>query len=369
MFSITAFCAVEYVAKTDVIKGDGVEQITMALPTGASVGDLLIAYISKDDNHPIDVHGDWTGKYNNVATGANTLYIAYRIVTQADYDAEPTKNWTWTETSGNEDWMGIIICYTGQKAGNPFHATGISTDTSAAPIAPSVAFSELAAGSMVLQVFGADDDDEPYTVPAQLTSRFNTSQSSDIGGAGGDKIQASGDWVSPTGFNDPEGAWTDEANAYDENTGTFTYTYTATESWSSYLWLTINAISCSKVRFWALVSEGYIETISLDVFYSSGWHTIYEGNYANQEWVEKEIGSTQQVTAMRVKFYNSSTAGNAVLYEVDFFDTTLAGSGNTGTAIFSMNASEEWAAATLVIEATTAAPPVADDVIFFGTNF
>jgi len=127
------------------------------------------------------------------------------------------------------------------------------------------------------------------------------------------------DWLSPTGHVDPDNVWIEEVKVYDEDLGLAAkYTIPPT-SWSSYLELTIAAISCSKVRFSAYYNASYINQISLDVYYSSGWHNIYEGTYAHRVWVEKEIGSTQTVTAMRVKFYNSGNEDIAYMYETDFW--------------------------------------------------
>jgi len=131
-------------------------------------------------------------------------------------------------------------------------------------------------------------------------------------------------WLSPTGYVDSEGYWSAEYNAYDENTTTAANHNNPSVpplSWSSYLEITISAMNCSKVRFWAYYSSTTINQISLDVYYSAGWHNIYEGAFTDRVWVEKEIGSTQTVTAMRVKFYNIdvATARTAYLYEADFW--------------------------------------------------
>jgi len=129
------------------------------------------------------------------------------------------------------------------------------------------------------------------------------------------------DWLSPTGYVDPDSKWINEGLAYDENITTASVNQNvATESWSSYIELTHSAISCSKVRFDATYNSAYITSISLDVYYSSDWHNIYEGIFNHHVWVEKEIGSIQTVTAMRMKFYNSNAyVAFAYVYEVDFW--------------------------------------------------
>jgi len=129
-----------------------------------------------------------------------------------------------------------------------------------------------------------------------------------------------GTWLSPTGHEDGDNVWDNEELAYDENNSTYAATSVAITSWSSYLELTCPIMTCSKVRFSAYYNVAYINSISLDVYYSGAWHNIYEGVFVNNLWNEKAIGSIQTVTAMRAKFYNTySTVRTAGWYEADFW--------------------------------------------------
>ncbi len=123
-------------------------------------------------------------------------------------------------------------------------------------------------------------------------------------------------WVSPTGFVDPDTAWSNEGNAFDGNTGTAATASPLGDAWSSYLELTHASLYCDKVRVYAEYNAININEISIDVYYSGGWHNIYEGIFADKTWVEKAIGSTQQVTAARVKFYNDAF----LITVVDFYE-------------------------------------------------
>lgn len=113
-------------------------------------------------------------------------------------------------------------------------------------------------------------------------------------------------WVSPTGFVDPDSAWTAETLAYDDDTGTKARrSAVPINTWSEYLELTIGAISCDKVQFWASYSALEINEIDLDVYYEGGWHDVFQGAYAHRTWVEKSIpAGTKTVTAARARFYN-----------------------------------------------------------------
>jgi hypothetical protein len=364
LFSMTVFSDVAYVNKTEVTVNGGTS-IAISPHTDTNVGDLLIVYIAKDDNVDIDETGayaDWTMLCNVIADSQTCLYVAWRIADSGDAGT-PSTEYIWT--SDSEDWVGEILTYSGNSA-TPIHASGSDyLDSSATPTAPSVAFTDLAAGSLVLQVFGCDFDDTPRTVPSQLTSRFNQHQANDIGGAGGDRECPADHWVSPSGFVDPDTVWDTEEKAYDENLGgTPALTSVSLNSWSSYIELSIDAISCSKVRTYAYYNAATINEISVDVYYSAGWHNIYEGVYENNVWKEHLIGSTQTVTAMRVKFYNDDGSDhNANFFEAGFWKIETT-SGNTGTAVFGIPSSNEWTAATLVIEAAAA-----EEEEFFGTNF
>ena len=137
-------------------------------------------------------------------------------------------------------------------------------------------------------------------------------------------------WVSPTGFNDPQSGWTDETKLYDEDTGSYSISDSIlAKEWSEYVELTHAALNCDKVQFWAYYGATYITQISLDVYYDSDWHNIYEGVYADREWVEKTIpAGTKSVTAARAKFYNNYTGPQqAYFYEFDFNEVAAPSAG------------------------------------------
>jgi len=125
------------------------------------------------------------------------------------------------------------------------------------------------------------------------------------------------DWVSPTGHNDPSNSWSYESYAYDDDTDS-----RASTNDPEYLELTHSAIVCDKVRIYAAkFSKGipYDANIDIDVYYGGAWHNIFSGYITKQTWVEKAIGSTQSVTAARVKC--PTLVGGIVnlrLYEFDF---------------------------------------------------
>jgi len=123
-------------------------------------------------------------------------------------------------------------------------------------------------------------------------------------------------WTSPTGYDDPSSAWTDEPNAYDDDEGS----WTRGGAVDSYLELTHSSIVCSKIRIYAEGFQSpthYNPDIDIDVYYGDGWHNIWSGVVQQDEWVEKSIGSVQLVTKARIK--NNSSSYDLYIYEFDFY--------------------------------------------------
>jgi len=137
-------------------------------------------------------------------------------------------------------------------------------------------------------------------------------------------------WTSPTGHSDPEAEWTSETNAYDDNTTTYASDNIGIDSWGDSLELTISEAEFSDVRFYAYWNATHINEIDLDVFYDDIWNDVYQGPYADQTWVTKNLGSIEMVSKARVRFYNTYGAlWDADLYEFDFglTDTSVIATG------------------------------------------
>jgi len=130
--------------------------------------------------------------------------------------------------------------------------------------------------------------------------------------------------VSPTGNNDPAAAWANEALAYDGDVGTGADLTTAagTNSWSEWIELTHDKISCFAVRVYALSDDDWIR-IDVDVEVAAAWQDVYEGSYDSLAWNRYDIPSgTVEATKIRVRFFNdddsSTETETALLREVDF---------------------------------------------------
>ena len=127
-------------------------------------------------------------------------------------------------------------------------------------------------------------------------------------------------WIKPTGFVDGGNVWNDEPLAYDDDTLSFAYADSLKRGWTDYLELTVAVIDCDKVRLW--VEHVYTSTdeIEVDVYYSGAWHNIFSGEPVSWgAWNEYPIGSTESVTAMRIRFWASKAyAAECRVVEADF---------------------------------------------------
>jgi len=129
-------------------------------------------------------------------------------------------------------------------------------------------------------------------------------------------------WITPTGHNDPDSAWSNEAYAYDDDTNTYAHPTVGWTGWSSFLELTIYPILASKVRFTADHVTSYCYFIDLDVYRDGAWVDVYQGTYLDRQWVEKSF-TEGTVTKARLRFANAyATPYNfAKLWEFDFWGT------------------------------------------------
>ncbi len=132
-------------------------------------------------------------------------------------------------------------------------------------------------------------------------------------------------WVRPTGYNDPENAWVDEAKAFDG--------FVATKAgcqitdlfarWTPWLELTLSSpIICNKIRFYAWYDDLHCNMIDFDLYYNGDWHHIYQGGYTDREWVDYSFSTISGVTKARVSFHVNRLLWDYVvadLHEFQFF--------------------------------------------------
>ncbi len=156
----------------------------------------------------------------------------------------------------------------------------------------------------------------PKYIITDIITKYLASEGVSIG-----EIEASTDtenWTLPTGFTDPDGAWTDEPKAYDDDLATWAICLVAGNSWGSFLQLEMPENSCNQVRFYATSFGGDIDEVDIDIYYDSAWHHIFQGAFATGMW-EVYSCSSQFITEARIRFHNDAAPGGfAYLRELQF---------------------------------------------------
>ena len=130
------------------------------------------------------------------------------------------------------------------------------------------------------------------------------------------------EWISPTGFNDPDSKWADEPNAYDSDTVTYaTNTIPGgIPAWGSFLELTLPSTYSNKLKFNALWSATITDEIDIDVYKDTVWIHVYQGIYPHNTDTEKTFTSGE-VTKVRVRFhFDGGAVFDGRLYEVSIWE-------------------------------------------------
>ena len=138
-------------------------------------------------------------------------------------------------------------------------------------------------------------------------------------------------WVSPTGH--VAGLWSNEANAYDNDTTTYAFTGTR----DHFMELTISATNIDSVKIWCDNNAGGPADGKIEVYYGGAYHQLHDGSIAADQFVKFPVGSTQSITGARLTlqdflhfdcfefYFREATAGGATA------DTTKLGGTGTDT--------------------------------------
>jgi hypothetical protein len=108
---------------------------------------------------------------------------------------------------------------------------------------------------------------------------------------------ATGQWVSPDGFSDPNSQWTDEALAYDANDATFCYTLVpAYPTWTSFVYFTLSTpISSNKLAFELkkINVDQCVHLIDIDAHINGSWVDVFEDYKSDfpQQFYDVEFGT------------------------------------------------------------------------------
>lgn len=119
-------------------------------------------------------------------------------------------------------------------------------------------------------------------------------------------------WISPTAYSDPNGKWSNEANAYDGNLGTWAvgqYGTTAVLSLGG-----VGTIFCYKIRIYC--SESPVSDDVTDVEVYSGSWIRWSGTIPALTWFEIEFNSFVKLTSVEIR---RISGGNWRIYELELW--------------------------------------------------
>ena len=178
--------------------------IDLAKPAGVVEGDLMVAFLSKDDDNDITPPAGWS------LIESDTGDFAVRVICYwKEAGASEPSNYTFT--GDLEQWIGSILRITGHEVGDPVNISGVATGEDTTPQCPDVA--TWADDCLILRAFGADDDDITVDTgyPAGHTGLY---------------VDAS-----DTGSGTTSGGVAHKDQATKGATGTADFSLTATEQW------------------------------------------------------------------------------------------------------------------------------------------
>jgi len=367
------------------------QSIGLQETTDAAVGDLLIAIIGKDDDVAITHTSSFTELVNVTSGTGNAFYVAWILAQNRNYGHQ------FTSTDGNEDWVGWLLWISGNDATNPIHAYDDSTGTSDTPYAPEVSYTDLANASNWVVFFGADDNDTPYILPAG-TGQIFKNNNTDTGGAGGMRSQvtistsglgvtyydlsAGGNSMIGQSFNGGANDLTNfRVRGYKEGT------FEGDEDVVASLWSHSGTYGSTGVPDTELARSDTIpiETWTGTLSYPSGWFTdntytlsagtkyflVFETMVALEgDEVIHFLGTAAGSQDGNYAYYDGSWNYGTPDINHNTYENAIKGTGAIPPKMFTMDNSEQWASATVIIESNVGAgtPPTGWTGTFMGVT-
>ena len=116
-------------------------------------------------------------------------------------------------------------------------------------------------------------------------------------------------WTTPTGDYDPDATWTAEEQAYDGDVDSnATDANIPATSWGGYVELTFTEGWFDRVRVYATYTSTEVNQVDIDVYYSNAWYNLYEGGFVDETWETFKLGSSQKISRVRIRGYNTNAA-------------------------------------------------------------
>ncbi|KKL45903.1 hypothetical protein LCGC14_2350970 [marine sediment metagenome] len=139
-------------------------------------------------------------------------------------------------------------------------------------------------------------------------------------------------WASPTGTDDPDTAWTDDANAINGNIGNYAFEDTEANTYSKYLEFTFSAASVISVAAYLSSETDDMTQVSMDYSLNgTDWTNFFEGAGINDAYNTHDLNSGAPVASVieiRIKLYNDD---DAVFREMRINNVEIGVDNSSGT--------------------------------------
>jgi len=123
--------------------------------------------------------------------------------------------------------------------------------------------------------------------------------------------------VRPTGNSDPSGDWSNETNAYDNDTRT--YTGTLANAPTGYLELTRAATATESIDVWLHLLVDVTSTVDIDYYDGSAWHDLYDGvPPVLNGWHTYHLDGYSIVEAVRIRRATGANGATLAVMEVEW---------------------------------------------------
>jgi prepilin-type N-terminal cleavage/methylation domain-containing protein len=133
------------------------------------------------------------------------------------------------------------------------------------------------------------------------------------------------DWILPTSTSDPSNQWSNEAQIYDGNTGTYGSNNYGGTGWGQFIIFNLaTPILSDRLRVNADYIDAQIAEVDIDVFIDGAWVDVFQGGSEatwNDQWVE--IPYTKGTVSQARFRYNYNSGGYYFwLYEFQFYEAS-----------------------------------------------
>ncbi len=138
------------------------------------------------------------------------------------------------------------------------------------------------------------------------------------------------EWRSPDGFIDGGEVWSDEALAYDGNTGTYAYVHQNGNAWTDICKFTfsVNVTNCTKIRIWVSIEPLLADFGDLDVrvWHGASFELIFTETCEVGGYVEGIVSVEDEIDAISIRFGGlTAKYGEQRLHEIHAYGDSIGG--------------------------------------------